>query len=79
MTPGLANPLEEEIATHSGILAWEIPRTEELGGLHYSPWGCKRVRHNLATKQQLLNNKLNVQLISKSQSSPLSLPVVVGN
>jgi len=25
--------LEEEMATHSGILAWEIPRTEELGGL----------------------------------------------
>ena len=26
-------PLEEEMATHSSILAWEIPRTEELGGL----------------------------------------------
>ena len=25
--------LEEEMATHSSILAWEIPRTEELGGL----------------------------------------------
>ena len=24
---------EEEMATHSSILAWEIPRTEELGGL----------------------------------------------
>ena len=27
------DPLEEEIATHSTILAWEIPWTEELGGL----------------------------------------------
>ena len=26
-------PLEEEMATHSSILAWEIPRTEELSGL----------------------------------------------
>ena len=27
------NPLEEEMATHSSILAWRIPWTEELGGL----------------------------------------------
>ena len=26
-------PLEKEMATHSSILAWRIPRTEELGGL----------------------------------------------
>ena len=28
---GLEDPLEEEIATHSSILAWEIPWTEEPG------------------------------------------------
>ena len=27
------DPLEEGMATHSSILAWRIPRTEELGGL----------------------------------------------
>ena len=27
------DPLEEEMATHSSILPWEIPRTEEPGGL----------------------------------------------
>ena len=27
------NPLEKEMETHSSILAWEIPRTEESGGL----------------------------------------------
>ena len=27
------NPLEKEMATHSNILAWEIPSTEEPGGL----------------------------------------------
>ena len=31
--PGLEDPLEEEMATHSSVLAWEIPWTEEAGGL----------------------------------------------
>ena len=39
---GQEDPLEEEVATHSSILAWEIPRTEEAGGL-YSPWGHKEL------------------------------------
>ena len=29
---GQEDPLEEDIATHSSILAWKIPWTEELGG-----------------------------------------------
>ena len=37
---GWEDPLEKEMATHSHILAWKIPWTEEPGGLH-SPWGCK--------------------------------------
>ena len=31
--PSLEDPLEEKMATHSSILAWEIPWTEEPGGL----------------------------------------------
>jgi len=31
--PGSEDPLEKEMTTHSGILTWEIPRTEEPGGL----------------------------------------------
>ena len=31
--PGLGRSLQEEMATHSIFLAWEIPRTEEPGGL----------------------------------------------
>ena len=31
---GQEDPLEEEMATHSSILAWEIPWTEEPGGLY---------------------------------------------
>ena len=30
---GREDPLEKEMATHSSILAWKIPRTEEPGGL----------------------------------------------
>ena len=30
---GRGDPLEEEMATHSSILAWEIPGTEEPGGV----------------------------------------------
>ena len=30
---GREDPLEEEMATHSSILAWTVPWTEELGGL----------------------------------------------
>ena len=39
---GQEDPLGEEMATHSSILACRIPWTEEPGGL-YSPWGCKEL------------------------------------
>ena len=39
------------MATHSSILPWEIPWTEEPGEL-YSSWGHQRVGHDLVTKQQ---------------------------
>ena len=51
---GLEDPLEEEMATHSSILAWEIPRTEEPGGLQ--SMGSQRVGHDLATKQKQQGN-----------------------
>ena len=38
------DPLEEGIATHSSILAWRIPWTEEPGWLQYI--GLHRVRHD---------------------------------
>ena len=37
-------PLEEEMATHSSILAWKIPQAEEAGGLQFM--GSQRVGHN---------------------------------
>ena len=45
---GQEDPLEECVATHSSILAWKIPWTEEPGGLQ--SMGSQRVRHNWVTK-----------------------------
>ena len=44
------DPLKKEMATHSSILAWRILWIEEPAG--YSPWGHKRVRYDLVTKQE---------------------------
>ena len=41
---GQEDPLEEGMATHSSILAWRIPWTEEPGGLQSV--GSQRVGHN---------------------------------
>ena len=43
-TPGSGRPLDEEITTHSSILAWEIPWTENLDGLQ--SMRLQIVRHN---------------------------------
>ena len=47
---GWEDCLEREMAAHSSILAWEIPRTEEPGRLQ--SMRSQRVRHDLVTKQQ---------------------------
>ena len=47
---GWEDPLEKEMATHSTILAWEIPWTEESGGLQ--SMGLQKVGHQLVTQQQ---------------------------
>ena len=41
---GQEDPLEKETATHSSILAWRIPSTEEPGGLQ--PMGLQKVGHD---------------------------------
>ena len=46
------DPPEKRMATHSSILAWEIPWTEEPGG--YSPWGHKELD---VTEQLSCNNQ----------------------
>ena len=46
---GQENPLEEDMVTHSSILAWRLHGQSLVG---YSPWDF-RVRHDLVTEQQL--------------------------
>ena len=41
---GREDALENEMATHSGVLAWKIPQTQEPGGLQ--PMGLQRVGHD---------------------------------
>ena len=48
LTPGSGRSPGKEMTTHSSILAWEIPWTEEPGGLQ--SMGSQRVRHDLATE-----------------------------
>ena len=43
-SPGWEDPLEKDMATHSSILAWKVPWTEEPGGLQSI--ASQRVGHN---------------------------------
>ena len=64
------DPLEKDMATHSRILAWEIPWTQEPGMLQST--GCKRVGHDLVTKQQLTNGgrlRMHVSQMKRSSES----------
>ena len=66
--------LEKEMATHSSVLAWGIPQTEEPGGLQFT--GLQRVRHdwsNLASVDKALN--LTITLVSLLDYSMLVHPL----
>ena len=59
---GWEDPLEKEMATHSSILAWKIPWTEEPGGLQSK--GLQRVKHDWVTghqQQQAFNIRHSAQ------------------
>ena len=48
---GWEDPLEKKMGTHSSILAWKTPWTEECGGLQ--SMGSQRIGHDFTTEQQL--------------------------
>ena len=60
---GQEDPLEKGMATHSRILAWRIPWTEEPGGLQ--PMNSQRVGHNLTTNTSITTKEV-LSLILKS-------------
>ena len=61
--PGWEDPLEKEMATHSSILAWRIPWTEEPHGqkspTDYSPWGCEESDTTERLTQMQLESNLS--------------------
>ena len=67
---GQKEPLEEEMTTHSSILAWRIPWREEPGGIQFM--GSQRVRYNLATKHHTAPPLSNPQLSDQLRSSQTS-------
>ena len=58
---GQEDPLDEDMATHSSTLAWEIPWPEEPGGLQSI--GSQWVRHDLSTKQLKETIQMNASTI----------------
>ena len=64
---GWEDPLEKEMATHSSILAWEIPQTEEPGGLQ--SMGLQRVGHDLVIKLPPLETKIWVLAVEVSKDA----------
>ena len=58
--PGSGSSLEKEMATHSRILVWEVPRTEEPG---YSPWG----RTELNTIEATWHSRMHARIREKCE------------
>ena len=59
---GWEDPLEKGMATHSSILTWRIPQTEEAGGLQ--SMGSQRVGHDQATNTHTHTHTQNRMLLS---------------
>ena len=53
---GHKDPLEEDMTTHSSVLAWRIPWTEEPGGLQFI--GSQRIGHDLMRRVDSLEKSL---------------------
>ena len=68
-SPGREDPLEEEIANHSSILAWKIPWRQETGGLQSK--GSQRVGHDWTHRVQQLKSICFLFFHSSSKSHSL--------
>ena len=68
---GLEDPLEEDMATHSSILAWKIPWTEKPWGLQ--SMGLQRVRHDWAMKHACTQSSYEVSPRAPSSRDALEM------
>ena len=74
---GWEDPLEEGMATHSSILAWRVPRTEEPGRLWSN--GSQRIRQSCVTKHFLQSTEQNIlmQFSSKEKKMFFFPPILL--
>ena len=71
---GREAPLEKEMATHSSILAWETPCTEEPGGL--PPWGRKEAdTTSLSPTFQVPTVQGKNEVPKRTGAHPLQIPL----
>ena len=68
---GWEDPLEKEMATHSSILAWKIPWTEEPGWL--CPWGRKESDMTERLHYYVLHNIVCITVFSSVAQSCYSI------
>ena len=71
---GQKDPLEEEMATQSSILAWRIPWTEEPGGLQFM--GLQTARHDLANRERDSGNLSPLSVVLGTVVTVCSLPAL---
>ena len=69
---GPEDPLAEDLATHSSILAWKIPWTEEPGGLQSV--GSQGVRHDWTMKQARTQSSYEASSRALSSRDALEMP-----
>ena len=74
---GWEDTLEKEMASHSSILAWRIPRTEEPGGLQST--GSQRVGHDWATSLQVTEQQQHCPSGFPGSTSGKDLPANAGD
>ena len=69
---GWEDPLEKEMATHSSILAWEIPWTEEPGGLQFM--GSKKSQRQLRDQTTIKEQRRPWSKVNLSSPSLIANP-----
>ena len=72
---GQEDPLGEEIATHSRILAWKTPQTEEPGKLQ--SMGSQRVGHDWTTEYAQVLESAEVSTFCGNRSKANSTPEII--
>ena len=69
---GMEDTLEKGMATHSSILAWRIPWTEESWELQFI--GSQKVKHNWVTNTLSLKHKSVINQLQQLAANPINIP-----